>query len=265
MGSEKKAVSSKKKAPNRTSGRKKSSLDARKTRQRRNAIKKKRNSTTKYSGRLASSRETRQSNLKTKKKNSKGQYERRKKNKKRKKRGRTAKSILVDLGITFAVFAVIIYLVFRFVVAFPKVNGYAMTPNYYDGDRVFIYRHGKVKRNTVILLQVPDREDGTTNIRRVIGLPGERIEFKDDVLYVNGEEKVERFLGEQIAKAKEEGYLLTENFTVSDFSPDGKSTIPEGYYLVLGDNRSFSADSRSYGLVPEKNIIGTLEWVFRLD
>lgn len=63
-----------------------------------------------------------------------------------------------------------------------------------------------------------------------------------------------------LTKAKSGNYQLTEDFSIADLCKEER--IPEGYYLVLGDNRSFSVDSRAYGLVSEQDIIGTIEQVF---
>ena len=85
-------------------------------------------------------------------------------------------------------------------------------------------------------------------IKRVVGLPGETIEYKDNFLYVNGEKYKEKFLGDEV---------ITEDFSLKEL---GYDKIPKGYYLVLGDNRENSKDSRSFGLVKEKDIVG-LAWI----
>ena len=81
-------------------------------------------------------------------------------------------------------------------------------------------------------------------IKRVIGLPGDKIEYKDNVLYVNGEKIKEDFLNKNIK---------TENFSLASL---GYQKIPKDMYLVLGDNREDSLDSREIGLIKKKDILG---------
>lgn len=178
------------------------------------------------------------------------------------KRQPIIKNIVAELALTLVLSSVIILVISNLLFAFTKVSGYAMTPNLQDGQRTIVYRHGEIRRFDRIYFKVPGRSDGLETIRRVIGLPGERVEYKEDVLYVNGEEQAERFIGEYLSDARENDYVLTENFSIVDILGKGQDTIPEGYYLVLGDNRTFSIDSREYGLVPEQNIIGTVSVVF---
>ena len=80
-------------------------------------------------------------------------------------------------------------------------------------------------------------------IKRVVGLPGDYIEYKDNYLYVNGEKYKEPFINN----------VETEDFSLKDL---GYDKIPDDMYLVLGDNRENSLDSRSYGLIKKKQIIG---------
>ena len=79
-------------------------------------------------------------------------------------------------------------------------------------------------------------------IKRVIGLPGDYVEYYDNELYINGSKVEEEF---------ERGY--TNDFDLSIFN---ETTIQKGKYLVLGDNRPISKDSRMIGLIDKKNITG---------
>lgn len=185
--------------------------------------------------------------------------------KKKLKKGRKKQKLVVllgEIGLTIIIFSVLLSVLLQFFLAFPKVNGYAMSPALNDGKRVVAVKKSEIRRYDLVYFTVPDRENELTNIRRVIGLPGEQIEYVDETLYVNGEAKVESFLQGQVQDAEENGYTLTEDFLLTDIPGLVETTIPEGYYLVLGDNRTFSVDSRSYGLVSEKNMIGTIKMIF---
>nr|MCR5483032.1 signal peptidase I [Bacilli bacterium] len=81
-------------------------------------------------------------------------------------------------------------------------------------------------------------------IKRVIGLPGDKVEFINNKLYINDQEYSESYLNED---------TKTDDFSITTFGVD---KIPDDKYLVLGDNRSDSLDSRKYGFIDKKNITG---------
>lgn len=139
---------------------------------------------------------------------------------------------------------VIVLLVFIFVVGLNQVIGPSMEPNLYEDDIVIVnkllYRFNKVERNDVVII----KQDEKYMIKRVIGLPNEYIEYRDEYLYVDGKPYEESF---ETSK--------TEDFTLKDIDPK-IDKIPDDMYLVLGDNRSNSSDSRSYGLIKKEQIVG---------
>lgn len=120
-----------------------------------------------------------------------------------------------------------------------------MYPTFYDNDILILnklkYRFSDIERGDVVALRF---EDTNYLIKRVIGLPGETVEFKDNQLYINGVEVEEDYLEDDV---------VTEDFQLSQI---GYQVIPEGMYFVLGDNREHSSDSRELGLVAEKDILG---------
>jgi signal peptidase I len=124
----------------------------------------------------------------------------------------------------------------------------SMEPTLQINDRLVIekisYHFNPPKRGDIVVFWPPDaavlqpkkRKDAF--IKRVIGLPGDTVEVKDETVFVNGE-------------AIEETYIKAP--------PEyqwGPQTVPEASYLVLGDNRNQSFDSHAWGFVPQKNIIG---------
>ena len=136
-----------------------------------------------------------------------------------------------------------INLLIKFFVFSPiKVNGSSMEPNLKDGDIMILneigYYLNGVKRFDIVVVNT----DGKKIIKRVIGLPGEQIEYRDNKLYVNGEEVEENFKHGE-----------TKDFSLSDINLE---TIPSDYYFVVGDNRGNSKDSRIIGAIHKSKIVG---------
>ena len=143
---------------------------------------------------------------------------------------------------------VVVLLLFIFVVGLQQVVGPSMSPNYNEGDIMIvnklINRIRPPKRGDVVVLSQSEKY----MIKRVIGLPGDRIEYKDNTLYINDKAYEEPYLNKDV---------VTEDFKLQDIGVD---VIPDNKYLVLGDNRSDSLDSRKYGFIDKKQIIGTA-WI----
>lgn len=141
------------------------------------------------------------------------------------------------------------------------VDGPSMLPTLQDGDQVivnkFVYRIKEPERFDVVVFHASEQRDF---IKRIIGLPGEHIEVNDDVLYVNGEAVEEPFLDER-REFTEPYQPLTNDFSLEEL-PGGYETIPEGYVLVLGDNRTNSTDSRMIGLVSIDEIVGKAMFIY---
>ena len=123
-----------------------------------------------------------------------------------------------------------------------------MVPTLLDGDIMILNKIGYTLNGVDRFDIVVVNYNGEKIIKRVIGLPGDYVEYKDDKLYIND-------------KYIEEDYERKET---SDFILEmlGESKIPDGKYLVLGDNRPISKDSRIIGLVDEKDIEGYAGFVF---
>jgi signal peptidase I len=115
------------------------------------------------------------------------------------------------------------------------VKGDSMKPILHEGNRIIINKHSKLERFDIVVLQAPYSSDFL--VKRIVGLPGETVEYKDDVLYINNKVKKEPHLHKYLSKVPVYE-RFTENFSTYELSPDG--TIPDGYVLVLGDNRRIS-------------------------
>lgn len=156
------------------------------------------------------------------------------------------------LIIAFAIAVLIRYFLFTPIV----VDGESMMPTLEDGDRMIVNKMGDLNRFDIVVFHAPEGKD---YIKRVIGLPGDYIEYKDDQLYINGKPIDEPYLDEYKSQLTEG--TLTQDFTLQDIDPT-LEVIPEGYVFVMGDNRRYSKDSRHIGIVSEEKIIGKTNIVF---
>ena len=143
--------------------------------------------------------------------------------------------------------ALIAILVVIFVVQPVKVEGTSMEPRLEPQDRIFVnkfvYYFSGVARADIVVFWYP-KDKTKSFIKRVIGLPGETVEVRSGVVYLNGEK-------------------LAEPYLAGEFDNDSYplQIVPAEHYFVLGDHRNSSNDSRDWGFVPEQNIFG--EAVFR--
>ena len=152
------------------------------------------------------------------------------------------KKVIREL-IPYVIIIVAVILIRSFIITPVIVSGDSMRPNLHDGEAILVRKNGynsdKIKRFDIVIID--DGEDEI--IKRIIGLPGEHISYKNNELYVNGERVEENF-----------SFRDTEDFNLEEIC--SCTTIAEGSYLVLGDNRPISKDSRSIGLIKEENIKG---------
>ncbi|UOQ43072.1 signal peptidase I [Halobacillus salinarum] len=162
---------------------------------------------------------------------------------------------LLDWLKAFAIAAILAIVVRVFLFAPVVVEGPSMLNTLHNGDHLIVskinYTLGSPDRFDVVVFHATETKD---YIKRVIGLPGDHIEYKNDQLYVNGKKVDETFLNERISKLPD-GEKLTEDFSIEQI-PGGYETVPKGKVLVLGDNRNNSTDSRMLGMIPEDKIVG---------
>lgn len=118
----------------------------------------------------------------------------------------------------------------------------SMEPTLIQGDRIIVnkltYRINEPKRGDIMVFKYPVNPQRDF-IKRLVGLPGETVEIKDSKVYING-------------KPIDQSFLPT-GLEYDDFAP---VKIPENQYFMMGDNRNNSEDSRYWGTLPKKNIIG---------
>ncbi len=160
---------------------------------------------------------------------------------------RDIKEFLKD-AIVYILIAVAVILIIKYVFSLEQVVGPSMEPNYKSGDLLFLNKISyKFKEPRLFDVVVIANDDTKYMIKRIIGLPGDTIEYKDNKLYINGEATKEYF---DISG-------ITKDFSLTQFNYD---IIPDGYYFVLGDNRENSKDSRVYGLISRDDIIGKVQF-----
>jgi len=140
-------------------------------------------------------------------------------------------------------------LVVVFVVQPVKVEGTSMLPRLNDGERIFVNKliyydeyswAPKIERGDIVVFWYPD-DPSKSYIKRVIGLPGDRVEIHEGIVRVNDRNLDERYLDPR--------YNLSNRSQATQY-------VKPNYYFVMGDNRDNSSDSRMWGLVPKKYIYG---------
>ncbi len=141
----------------------------------------------------------------------------------------------------------IVGLLFRFLVLEPfVVEGNSMEPNFHDHEYLLVnqltYRIRAPERGETIIFQYP-KDPKEDFIKRIIGLPGEKVEIKNGQVFINDH-------------LLEEKYLNLAEGSVSSTSGESFLVLGNDEYFVMGDNRNHSSDSRDWGSLPRKNIIG---------
>lgn len=152
---------------------------------------------------------------------------------------------------TLIIAALAVFVLRHFFITPSIVEGESMMPSLQDGDRIIISKVSKIERFDEIAFHAPDSNDNY--VKRVIGLPGDELRFEEDVLYINGEPVEEPYLEEAKEDFPQE-FQFTQDFTLQEVA--GVEQVPKGYLFVLGDNRKISKDSRYFGFISEKAIIG---------
>jgi signal peptidase I len=146
---------------------------------------------------------------------------------------------LRDLVISLAISAFIIIFLYQPV----KVEGTSMMPSLVDQERIFVnkfvYRLEPIERGDIVVFRYP-YDPSKSYIKRVIGMAGDRIRIDAGQVYVNG-------------KALDENYVPSEYVDARTYR---EVVVPPNYYYVLGDHRSMSEDSRSFGPVDQRLIYG---------
>ncbi|OCB93977.1 Signal peptidase I [Bacillus amyloliquefaciens] len=166
------------------------------------------------------------------------------------------KSAVLDWAKAIIIAVVLAVLIRNFLFAPYVVDGRSMDPTLHDRERIFVNMTVKYisdfKRGQIVVLNGENEH----YVKRIIGLPGDTVQMKNDQLYINGKKVSEPYLAANKKKAKQGGFdTLTDDF--------GPVKVPDDKYFVMGDNRRESMDSRNgLGLFTKKQIAGTSKFVF---
>ena len=158
-------------------------------------------------------------------------------------------SIILSWIWSFIVAFIIVGVVYIFLGRPFTVSGASMYPTLHNGDRMILSKIGDINRFDVVVLKAPD--ENVEYIKRVIGMPGDTLELKQGVLYINGKKIEQPFIN---TEALQKQTVFIDDFTLQSLT--GETKIPEGKYFVMGDNRGVSRDSRMIGLIDRKAIEG---------
>lgn len=201
--------------------------------------------------------------------------------------GAAKEPVLVEYSRSFFPIIVIVLILRSFLMEPFRIPSGSMMPTLVDGDFILVNKFaygirlpvinkkivdlGSPQRGDVIVFRYP-RDPSTDYIKRVVGLPGDRITYRDKRVYVNGTPLQYENTGVYVSEHGASGaHVLTEHMddTAHKILIDRRSytppydcmvgdsiTVPEGEYFVMGDNRDHSNDSRFWCGVPDENLVG---------
>jgi signal peptidase I len=164
-------------------------------------------------------------------------------------------AVVIDIMQTFLMAASIFLVIYIFILRPFQVSGESMFPTFKDKEYILTnligLRFNSPKRGDVIVFKAPP-DNEKDFIKRVIGLPGDKILLKDGFIYLNGK------------LFDESSYLASDVRTYGGaFLKEGEEfTVPDGNFFVMGDNRPYSSDSREWGLLKISDVIGTSFFVY---
>lgn len=196
----------------------------------------------------------------------------------------TKEPVYVEYARAFFPVILIVFLLRSFLVEPFRIPSGSMLPSLYIGDFILVNKFSfgirlpvvnkKVvpidspKRGDVVVFRFP-HEPSINYIKRVVGVPGDRVVYKDKVLYVNGKEMIQsderpylsnvfgELQGEVLRATEDLGGIKHDILKMTRPDPDGaERVVPPGHYFVMGDNRDQSNDSRFWGYVPDENLVG---------
>lgn len=183
------------------------------------------------------------------------------------------KQFLKEWGVFILFFT--LFLFSRFFIWQPvKVDGHSMDPTLSHGERLIILQHTKINRFDIVVAKEEENGQSKEIVKRVVGMPGDEITYKNDSLYINGKKTKEPYLKEYLAAFKEDKLEKTYSYntlfqelaqnsnaftTNIDGMTEFTTKIPKGEYYLLGDDRIVSRDSREVGTFKQEAIKGEVK------
>lgn len=168
--------------------------------------------------------------------------------------------LLITLSILFNVF-----------IQRVQVSGHSMDPTLKTNEKLFAVKHIPIDRFDIVVAKEKTDDENIFIIKRVIGLPGDTVEYKKDQLYVNGKKMNEPYLNSFKEKLKDGSLIdyftkINSNYANFDFNTDYltvdssgndtfKMTLKSDEYFLLGDDRPISKDSRAVGPIKKSDIV----------
>lgn len=168
--------------------------------------------------------------------------------------------LLITLSILFNVF-----------IQRVQVSGHSMDPTLKTNEKLFALKHVPIDRFDIVVAKEKTDDENIFIIKRVIGLPGDTVEYKKDQLYANGKKMNEPYLDSFKEKLKDGSLIdyftkINSNYANFDFNTDYltvdssgndtfKVTLKSDEYFLLGDDRPISKDSRAVGPIKKSDII----------
>lgn len=149
----------------------------------------------------------------------------------------------------------VFFILQTYVVATAVVSGESMEPTLTDGQYLIVNKFSELERFDVITFEPPNKPD-VFYVKRIIGVPGDTVEYQHNQLILNGTPIEEEYIDYNDYDLFEDHYTLQELFDTN--------VVPEGHYFVVGDNRDNSMDSRSFGFISEESIVGKVGKAFDL-
>ncbi|KGR73369.1 signal peptidase I [Streptococcus phocae subsp. salmonis] len=158
-----------------------------------------------------------------------------------------------------------------------KVDGHSMDPTLAHKERLIILKHTRINRFDIVVAQEEEHGKKKEIVKRVVGMPGDNIKYKDDTLYINGKKTKEPYLVKYLNEFKKDKLASTYSYnnifqqlaeyseaftTDTDGHTEFEVNVPKGEYFLLGDDRIVSRDSREVGTFKEKDLIGEVKFRF---
>lgn len=163
---------------------------------------------------------------------------------------------IVSTLLLFAVMFLVMMGVYKYIAERFIVDGASMEATLKSGERLWMLKLNEIDRFDVVIFPAPDNED-KLYVKRVIGVAGDTIAYENDQLLINGQAVEEPYLQE---KANEFDGKFTYDFTLEDIT--GETTVPEGSFFVMGDNRRNSLDGRRFGFIETDDVMGEADFIY---